>query len=157
MLAAQVSIRGGTEYMTQQSDRLVGHGDAALGEKVFLIPEAEGESMIEPRSVTDDLGREAVTLILGFHQSSAPHKRQLNNTITRKSWEFALQFALDRIARLRMAKKLGRQVGTDSYFLARIDLWLGPQPRLGRVDRLKLVAFPRCSTIPSSPRSKFLG
>ena len=56
MPAAQVSSKGETGFVTPQSDRLVGQGDAALGDKVFHIPEAEGESMIEPHSVTDDLG-----------------------------------------------------------------------------------------------------
>ena len=57
---AQDSSKGGTEFVTPESDRLVGDCDAALGEQVFDIPEAEGESTIEPHSVTDDLRWDAV-------------------------------------------------------------------------------------------------
>ena len=80
MPTAQVPSKGGTEFATPHSDRLVGDCDTALGEKVFDIPEAEGEPMIEPHSVTDDLGWEAVTSIQGFHRSGVPHGRQLDNT-----------------------------------------------------------------------------
>ena len=83
MPTAQVPSKGGTEFATLQSDRLVGHGDAALCEKVFDIPEAEGEPMIEPHSVTDDLGWEAVTSIQGFYRSNVPHGCQLDNTLSR--------------------------------------------------------------------------
>ena len=81
MPTAQVPSKGGTEFATPQSDRLVGHGDAALGEQVFDIPEAEGEPMIEPHGVTDDLGREAVASIQRFHRSIVPHGRQLDSTL----------------------------------------------------------------------------
>ena len=81
MSAAQVSSKGETESVTPESDHLVGDGDAALGEQVFDIPEAEGESMIEPHSVTDDLGWDAVTSIQGFHRSRVPHERQLADTV----------------------------------------------------------------------------
>ena len=36
----------------------------------------------------------------------------------------AEQFALDRAAGLEVAEKSRRRAGTDSYFLARVDLWL---------------------------------
>ena len=55
---------------------------------------------------------------------------------------------LDRIAELEVAKKLRRRARTDSYFLARVDLWLDSQPRLAKADRLKPVAPPRRSTTP---------
>ncbi len=56
MPPAQVPSKRGTEFATPQSNRLVGHDDAALGEQVLDIPEAEGEPMIEPHGVTGDLG-----------------------------------------------------------------------------------------------------
>ena len=81
MLAAEVPSKGATEFATPPSNRLVGECDAALGEKVFDIPEAEGEPMIKPHSVTDDLGWKAVTSLQGFHRSRVPHRRQLDNTL----------------------------------------------------------------------------
>ena len=69
--------------------------------------------------------------------------------IAGKSWAFAVQIDLDRIAALEVPKKLRRRARTDSYFFARIDLRLGPQPRLAKVDRLEPVAGPRRSMTPS--------
>ena len=80
MSTEQVPSKGGTETATLRFDRLVGHADAALGEQVFDILEAEGEPMTEPHSVTDDLGWEAVVSIQGFYRSSVPHGRQLDHT-----------------------------------------------------------------------------
>ena len=62
------------------------------------------------------------------------HERQLDNSNAGKSWAFAVQFAPDRTAGLEAAKNLHRRARSDSYFFARIDLWLSPQPRLARVD-----------------------
>lgn len=73
MPTVHVPSKGGTEFATSQSDRLVGDCDAAPGEQVFDIPEAEGEPMIKPHRVTDDFGWEVVISIQGFHRSSVPH------------------------------------------------------------------------------------
>jgi hypothetical protein len=40
---------------------------------LFNVPEAQGESVVEPDGVTDDLGRETVPAVaasVGFHQPS---------------------------------------------------------------------------------------
>ena len=73
MLRAQVPTKGGTDCATPQWDRLVGICNATLGDNACDIPEAEGKPMIESRSVTDDLGWEAVASIQGFHRPSVPN------------------------------------------------------------------------------------
>ena len=72
MPTAQAPSKRGIESATPQSDRLLGHGEAALGEKVFDIPEAEGEPIIKPHGVTDDLGWEVVASIPRFHCLLSP-------------------------------------------------------------------------------------
>ena len=42
------------EDPTPLSNRPVGHGDAALGEQIFNISEAQADAMVEPHCVTDD-------------------------------------------------------------------------------------------------------
>jgi hypothetical protein len=42
------------ELEAPKPDRLVGNRDAALGEKVFYIPKAETEAVVEPYGMTDD-------------------------------------------------------------------------------------------------------
>jgi hypothetical protein len=37
--------------------------DAALGEQILNVTEAEVETKVQPHGVSDDLGREAVTAI----------------------------------------------------------------------------------------------
>ncbi len=37
--------------------------DAAFGEQILNVPEAEVESKIQPDSVSDDLGREAIAMV----------------------------------------------------------------------------------------------
>ena len=73
---AQIPSQDGTELATPQSDRLVGQGDAALGERVLDIPEAVGETMRKPHGGTDKLGRDAAASIQRFHRSSG----QLSST-----------------------------------------------------------------------------
>ena len=46
------------ERLTPLPNRLVGDGDAALGQQVFCIAKAKTETMIEPDGVADDFGRE---------------------------------------------------------------------------------------------------
>ena len=59
-----------TEFATPQSDRLLGQGVAALGEKVLEIPESVGESMIEPHGVTDGFRLEAAPTTQRFNRSA---------------------------------------------------------------------------------------
>jgi hypothetical protein len=46
----------GTERLTPLPNRLVGHGDAPLGEEIFSISEAQTETMVKPDGVTDISG-----------------------------------------------------------------------------------------------------
>ena len=65
-----------TEPATPQSDGLVGHDDAVVGEKVLDISEAERDPTIEPHGLADELGREAMASAMGFRQSTgACHSR----------------------------------------------------------------------------------
>ena len=47
----------GPERVTPVPNGLGGHGDAALGQQVLDIAEAETKAVIEPNGETDDLGR----------------------------------------------------------------------------------------------------
>ena len=49
-----------TELLTPLPDRLIGHDDSALGEKILDISEAQAEAMISPDRIADDLGRETI-------------------------------------------------------------------------------------------------
>ena len=54
---------------------LIGHCNAAFGEKFFDLTEAEAESMLQPNRMTDNFGKKAMTLITGclnFHHASLP-------------------------------------------------------------------------------------
>jgi hypothetical protein len=42
--------------------RLIGHENATFSQKQFNIPQAEAEHMVQPNSMTDNLGGEAVTV-----------------------------------------------------------------------------------------------
>jgi len=52
-----------TELPTPLPDRLVGHDDPALGQEILGISEAQAEAVIKPDGVTDDLGREPVSVV----------------------------------------------------------------------------------------------
>jgi hypothetical protein len=52
------------------SDGLVGYDDSSFRQKFLDVSEAQRESMIEPDGMTDDFGRESVSVVatsLGFH------------------------------------------------------------------------------------------
>jgi hypothetical protein len=55
---------GHAEGLAPVPDGLVRHGDAALGEEVFDVAEAEGEAVVEPDAVADNRGREPVARIV---------------------------------------------------------------------------------------------
>ena len=62
-----------TELLTPLPDRLIGHDDSALGEKILDIPEAQAEAMVSPDRIADDLGRETiagVTRAIALHGTS---------------------------------------------------------------------------------------
>jgi hypothetical protein len=44
-----------TELLTPLPDGFIGYDDAALGEKIFDIPETQAEAMISPHRIADDL------------------------------------------------------------------------------------------------------
>src|SRR4051812_28741699 len=46
-----------TELLTPLSNRLIGHDDSPLGEKILDISKAQAEAMVSPDRVADDLGR----------------------------------------------------------------------------------------------------
>ena len=54
-----------TEGPTPLPNRLVGDGDAPLGEEIFSISEAQTEPVVEPDGVTDDFRRESVAVVAG--------------------------------------------------------------------------------------------
>jgi hypothetical protein len=56
----QLPSIGRTELLTSLPDRLIGHDDSPLGEKMLHIPEAQAEAMIRPDGVTDDLARKSI-------------------------------------------------------------------------------------------------
>ena len=63
------------EGLTPLSDRLVGDGDAALGEQILSISKAQAEAMVESDRVADNLGRKPVTAVawhLAHHPSTLP-------------------------------------------------------------------------------------
>ena len=59
-------------------ERLAGdfrNGDTPLGQKIFSVSKAQTEAMVEPDSVTDDLWRKPVSVVVGGlagHPSTLP-------------------------------------------------------------------------------------
>ena len=50
------------ELRDPDPDRFMGHGDAALGEKILDITQAQGKAVIRPDGVTDDGARKPMPL-----------------------------------------------------------------------------------------------
>jgi hypothetical protein len=44
-----------TEFLTPLSDRLIGHDDSSLGQKILDVSETQAEAMVSPDRITDDL------------------------------------------------------------------------------------------------------
>ena len=59
----QSSGVGRSEFLTPVSDRFVEDKDSSLCKQVFYVSKTQGEPMVLPDSVTDDLGRKSVTTI----------------------------------------------------------------------------------------------
>ena len=57
----EASSVGGAERLAPVPDGLVRHRDAALGQEILDVTEAEGEAVVEPDGVADDGGRESVS------------------------------------------------------------------------------------------------
>jgi len=59
-----------TELLTPPPDRLIGHDNPPLGEKILYISEAQAEAMVRPDRIADDLGRKTITSVtrpIAFH------------------------------------------------------------------------------------------
>jgi hypothetical protein len=72
------------EAAAPDADRLVADDDATLGEQIFNIAQAEGETMIEPDGVRDDASRKTMAFQegsngVGFHPNSLHGEPQANN------------------------------------------------------------------------------
>lgn len=52
-----------TKLAAPVADRFVGNTDAAIEHHLLNISVAEGEGVIQPDAVADDLGRKAVTVV----------------------------------------------------------------------------------------------
>ena len=63
MLPLQSARIDSPEFDTPEADRFAADSDASLSQKVFNITVAEIEAIVEPDSVTDDVGWESVALI----------------------------------------------------------------------------------------------
>ena len=63
--SAQLVGRVLAKFLAPLPDRFIGEDDPTLGHQFFDIAIAEGESILEPHSVTDNLGGEAVALVRG--------------------------------------------------------------------------------------------
>jgi hypothetical protein len=63
MLAFQSACINGAELDTPETDCLSADGDATFSEEVFDISMAEIDSIVEPDSIGNDVGREAVALV----------------------------------------------------------------------------------------------
>jgi len=59
--STQPGGEGGAEFGAPLADSLVADDDAPLGEQILNVAEAEVEAEVQPYSMSDDLGREAVT------------------------------------------------------------------------------------------------
>ena len=56
----------GSEFPTPSADGFVGDNNAAFGEEIFDITEAQAETVIESDGVTDNFRRKTVSVVAGF-------------------------------------------------------------------------------------------
>ena len=68
MLALQSSCEHGSKLDAPESYGFVADNDTAFGKKIFNITVAQVESILEPDGITDDIGRETVTLVSIHHR-----------------------------------------------------------------------------------------
>jgi hypothetical protein len=79
MPAAQLIGIGLPEFPTPIPHGLVSERDATFGPQLFDLPRAEAAAAVEPDTVANDLGWEAMTCVgtgsrLYGHRASMPHK-----------------------------------------------------------------------------------
>ena len=71
MLSFQATGINGTEFDAPEANCFAGDSDASFGEKIFDIPMAEVESVVQPDGVGNDIRRESVAFI-NSHGPSLP-------------------------------------------------------------------------------------
>jgi hypothetical protein len=69
------------ELEAPKPDRLVGNRDAALGEKVFYIPKAETEAVVELYGMTDDFSWKSWSAVARCVALHRPTRRRRNLTV----------------------------------------------------------------------------
>ena len=74
--ASQVARIRGAELPTPQANCFVEAGEATLGEQVFDISEAEGESVVHPHGVANDHRPAPVTSIQALHRTMVTDKQE---------------------------------------------------------------------------------
>jgi len=74
--SAQIVSVGLTELEAPFSDGFMSEDHATHRQHFFTIAEAQGEAKVQPNTMTDDFGREAMTMIkrIGAHPCSMPHQ-----------------------------------------------------------------------------------
>ncbi|HEY3038822.1 MAG TPA: hypothetical protein VGJ66_08805 [Pyrinomonadaceae bacterium] len=74
--SSQVVSIGLAKLEAPFSDGFVSENHAAHRQHLFNIAEAQGEEKVQPNAMTDDFGREAMTIIKrhGAHPFSTPHQ-----------------------------------------------------------------------------------
>ena len=65
MAAPQPSGVIGAELPAPLSNRFVRHEDAAFGQQILDIPEAQAVLVVEPHGVADDVGRKTMPQVAG--------------------------------------------------------------------------------------------
>ena len=61
--AAQAVGKAFAKFLAPTPHSLIGYNDAPLSQKQFNVAEAEAERVVQPDSLADDLGREAVAVV----------------------------------------------------------------------------------------------
>src|SRR6266568_973589 len=83
-----------TELGAPLTDRLMADNDAALGEQILNVAEAEVETKVQPHGVRDDLGRKTVASVrravrgvgaTDIRRCLSPFGAQLDNSSSRLS------------------------------------------------------------------------
>jgi len=75
---AQAVGKALAEFLAPPPHRLIGHDNTTLGQEQFDISQAEAEHMVQPNSMTDDLGGKAMAVVrvgLWLHAATVAHGR----------------------------------------------------------------------------------
>jgi hypothetical protein len=63
LLLLETPSKVGSEFPTPTPDGFVGNNNAAFGEEIFDITEAQTEAVIKPDGTANDFGREPMTVV----------------------------------------------------------------------------------------------